>query len=146
MIAALAAVCGDGTAASAVKSFPEDPAVAWRLVIEGVMACDDADLQRLQKFSLRFVDSPWLPIALAQGWDARELFGIFPAALPIAARRQDCLGLVPSISLSRLGGQLVEINGDSAIIEGRGNRLRHTRRLGGRSWSLPWWQFFNAQE
>jgi hypothetical protein len=132
---------------TASKLDPALQAEIWLAQVDAVDCGCDAALARLQALSRKFILGEWLGIALRQGWDALELFGVFPAALDFARRRGDALGLVPALALSQLGGRLVEIGPDAAIVEGRDlNWLRHPRRLGGQPWAIVWWEFHNPED
>jgi hypothetical protein len=120
---------------------------AWISAVELFEAGDDLELLKLQQASARFLDSDWLPIAIAQRWDELEIWGCFPAPLEFARRRYDALGLVPSLITGR-GCTLAEIGPDFALVTRResGARLRHQRALGGRQWARPWWQAFEPRK
>lgn len=143
----LQAIFRSQTMSTASKLDPALQAQLWLAAVDAVDCGGDAELGRLQTLSRKFILGEWLAVALAQGWDALELFGVFPCATQFAARRLDCLGLVPMLGLGSLGGRLVEIGTNAAIIEGRdGNRHRHARRLGGQPWAIVWWEFHNPEE
>src|SRR5690606_36415986 len=57
---------------------------AWRVNVHGELTClappCSSDGQRLLNVSLRFLDTRWLPTAVALGWSMVDLFGIGPSA------------------------------------------------------------------
>lgn len=94
----------------------------------------------LQASALQFMAGQWIDAAVSAGWDAAELFGVYPGTPEQQAARIGALGLVSGLALSMSGHRIISITSERAELQNAHSTLMHQRNGADMQNSVPFWR------
>jgi hypothetical protein len=113
------------------------PVPAWRASTEAWQPGEDPGMEALKAKALAFLDAPWAAKAASVGWDAGQLFGLYP---PAPRYRYGAQGLVTHLAWTVHRSELVALDAEYATFCTKsGAPLRKPRALPEAEISQPFW-------